>query len=188
MNISWICHFWVFCFSLRCTDQRSGLLMFIINSDYYYYYAYELAGKFQIHGYISPCRHCYLLLFCFDRFPIFVLKTDEEHSPFNSMFNSIPSYELYFLQLLTTPCQNPSHVPLLSNCRQFSCHMISNPIATPDHESNQYNPHPLRLFAIIVSVTALNTKFIFWVSVAHVRWTYISLSSFKFFPSNCLLI
>lgn len=115
MNISSICHFWVFCFSLRCTDQTSGLLMFIINSDYYYYYAYELAGKFQIHGYISPCRHCYLLLFCFERFPIFVLKTDEEHSPFNSMFNSIRSYELYFLQLLTTPCQNPSHAPLLSN-------------------------------------------------------------------------
>lgn len=53
MNISWICHFCVFCFSLRCTDQRSGLLMFIINSDYYYYYAYELAGKFQIHGFTS---------------------------------------------------------------------------------------------------------------------------------------
>lgn len=117
MNISWICHFCVFCFSLRCTDQRSGLLMFIINSDYYYYYAYELAGKFQIHGYISPCRHCYLLLFCFDRFPIFVLKTDEEHSPFNSMFNSIRSYELYFFAALdnlpksksySTPFQLPT--------------------------------------------------------------------------------
>lgn len=52
----------------------------------------------------------------------------------------------------------------------------------------QYKPHPLRLFAIIVSVTALNTKLIFSVSVAHVRWTYISFSSFKFFASNCLLI
>lgn len=147
MNISWICHFCVFCFSLRCTDQRSGLLMFIINSDYYYYYAYELAGNFQIHGYISPCRHCYLL-FCFDRFSIFVLKTDEEHSPFNSMFNSIHSYELYFLQLLTTPCQNPSHVPLLSNCRQFSCHMILIPIATPDHER---------------------------ISIIHILWGYLQL-------------
>lgn len=56
------------------------------------------------------------------------------------------------------------------------------------HHTFQYNPHPLRLFAIIVSVTALNTKLIFCVSVAHVRWTYISFSSFKFFASNCLLM
>lgn len=34
----------------------------------------------------------------------------------------------------------------------------------------QYKPHPLRLFAIMMSVTASNTTWMFPVSVAQVRW------------------
>ena len=49
---------------------------------------------------------------------------------------------------------------------------------------DQYNPQPLRLFAMMTSVTASKTNCTFSVSVAHVWWQYISLFSDLFLLSN----